>query len=64
MTPGLWMPALWTAVAGLVLLVLLVPAVLRPVRRFARAQAALRRGLEPRAAALQALAAARPRRRG
>ncbi len=65
MSPVFWMPAVWTAVVGVVLLVLLVRSlVLRPARRFARARDALRRGLAPRAAALQALAAARPRHRG
>ena len=63
MSPVFWMLAVWTAVAGVVLLVLLVVVVLRPVRRFARARDALRRGLAPRAAALQAVAAARPRHR-
>jgi hypothetical protein len=64
MSPVFWMPAVWTAVAGVVLLVLLVVVVLRPVRRFTRARDALRRGLAPRAAALQAIAAALPRHRG
>ena len=64
MSPVFWMPAVWTAVVGVVLLVLLVVVVLRPVRRFARARDAMRRGLAPRAAALQAVAAARPRHRG
>lgn len=64
MSAVFWMPAVWTAVVGVVLLVLLVVVVLRPARRFGRARAALRRGLAPRAAALQEIAAARPRRRG
>ena len=61
MSPVFWMPAVWTAVVGVVLLVLLVVAVLRPARRFARARDALRRGLAPRAAALRRLSAARVR---
>jgi hypothetical protein len=64
MSPVFWMPAVWTAVVGVVLLVLLTVAVLRPARRFARARDALRRGLAPRVAALQEIAAARPRHRG
>lgn len=61
MSPVFWMLAVWTAVAGVVLLVLLVVVVLRPVRRFARARDALRRGLAPRTAALRRLSAARMR---
>jgi hypothetical protein len=64
MSPVFWMPAVWTAVSGVVLLVLLVVVVLRPARRLARARDALRRGLAPRAAALQEIFAARPRHRG
>jgi hypothetical protein len=64
MSPVFWMPAVWTAVSGVVLLVLLVVVVLRPARRLARARDALRRGLAPRAAALQEIVAARPRHRG
>jgi hypothetical protein len=64
MSSGFWMPAVWTAVVGVVLLVLLVVVVLRPARRFVQARDALRRGLAPRAAALQEIAAALPRHRG
>jgi hypothetical protein len=55
--------AVATAAVGLVLLVLILPAVLRPARRFARALAALRRELAPRAAALRSLANGRIRHR-
>ncbi len=56
-------PALWTIGVGLVLLALLVPLLLRRVRRFDAARDALRGALVPRVAALRSLAAARPRRR-
>lgn len=48
-------PAFVTAGFGLVLLLILVLAVLRPLRRFARANAALRSAVSRRMAPLQAL---------
>lgn len=58
--------AYWTAaglvLAGLVVLVAVVPVVTRPLRRLQLAGDALRRALDPRAQRLRALAAARPRR--
>jgi hypothetical protein len=53
------MTAFWTAgwmvVAGLVLLVLLLPAVLRPARRLTAARTALQASLTTRLTALRAL---------
>jgi type II secretory pathway component PulM len=48
--------ALITAGVGVLLLVVLVLLALPPVRRFARARAALRRGVEQRVTALRTLA--------
>jgi hypothetical protein len=55
------LPALVTAGVGLVLLAVVVLTVLGHVRRFARANAALRTGVARRVPPLQALAAARRR---
>lgn len=58
--------ALVTAAFGLVLLVLLIVTALAHVRRFTRASIALRSGIGPRVAALQAVVGSRlnSRRRG
>jgi hypothetical protein len=55
------MPAVWTAVVGVVVLLLLVPVVRRPVRRFGAARQALHGALAPRLAVLRTVARARPR---
>ena len=52
----------WIVVAGLVLLVLLLPAVLRPARRLSAALKALHAALTPRLITLRALTPHRPHR--
>jgi hypothetical protein len=53
------LPVLVTAAVGIVLLAVLVVVAWRSVRRFTRAEVALRAGMAKRMAALRALAPAR-----
>jgi hypothetical protein len=61
MTTAFWIAG-WTTLASLVLLVLLLPAVLRPARRLSAALKALHAALTPRLITLRALTPHRPHR--
>ena len=60
MSTGFWIAGS-LAVAGVVLLVLMIPAVLRPVRRLIDAGAAFRTSLDPRLTTLRSLVPSRGR---